>query len=263
MNEIGTTILGVLVLMLAACFDALGYNIQRRDHCKNALSPKPRHECFRKYWHLGLYIHIASLVFGNTIAMNFVKAHWVAPITTSSLIFNVIFARWLVGSRITKWDIMGTAVIVVAIGAILLLTSVSNSKEDVEINLDIDALVTLFAKFTFISASILYLYFFRALRYPERGLKAPTIMARADPKIVARNLAILVSILGGIGASETVILAKSGVTYLNSALKGSWAFFQPVAVAVVLGLAISAIFQLFCLNAGLKLADTFAYSLPG
>lgn len=254
MNELQTTVLGVFVLILTACFDALGYNIQRRDHCKNALSRKPRHECFRKYWHLGLYIYISSLVLGNTIAMNMVKAHWVAPITTCSLIFNVVFARFLVGTKITKRDILGTAVIVSAIGAILLLTSISNSNEDVEINLDIEVLTELFKKLTFIIyfaiingilliGFLIYLYLSRAILYPEKGYKTPAILSHEDPKILSRNLAIIVSVLGGIGASETVILAKSGVTYLNSAFGGNWPFFQPAAVVVVLGLGVSAVFQ--------------------
>ncbi|KAJ9056926.1 hypothetical protein DSO57_1027531 [Entomophthora muscae] len=259
MNEIGSTVLGVFVLILTACFDALGYNIQRRDHCKNALSHKPRHECFRKYWHLGLYIYISSLVFGNTIAMNMVKAHWVAPITTSSLIFNVVFARFLVGTKITKRDILGTAVIVSAICAILLLTSISNENDDVEINLDIEVLMELFSRITFIIyfaiingilviGFLIYIYLSRALRYPEKGLRTPAILSHEDPKILSKNLAIIVSVLGGIGASETVILAKSGVTYLNSALGGNWPFFQPAAVGVVFGLGLSAAFQVF-LNA--------------
>ncbi|KAJ9081482.1 hypothetical protein DSO57_1014215 [Entomophthora muscae] len=194
------TALGVIVLLVTACLDALGYNIQRRDHCKNNASSKPRHECYRKYWHLGLYIYIGSLVIGTNIGLQLINAHCVAPLTTSSLIFNVIFARYLVGSRITRRDLVGTAIIIFAILSLLAVTVFAPTRED-KVDFHVKELKALFNTTTFL-----------------------------------RNLAILISVLGGLCASETIIFAKSGATILQAIYYGDWSSLDGFSALIVSGI---------------------------
>ncbi|KAJ9071160.1 hypothetical protein DSO57_1000165 [Entomophthora muscae] len=227
------TALGVIVLLVTACLDALGYNIQRRDHCKNNTSSKPRHECYRKYWHLGLYIYIGSLVIGTNIGLQLINAHCVAPLTTSSLIFNVIFARYLVGSRITRRDLVGTAIIIFAILSLLAVTVFAPTRED-KVDFHVKELKALFNTTTFlvciISLNIVLivgtLVFFFLL----------SKVNKSNNEVHKRNLAILISVLGGLCASETIIFAKSGATILQAIYHGDWSSLDGFSALIVSGI---------------------------
>ena len=63
--------IGVLVSLCASLVDAIGINLQRRDHVRNARLPpdQQRHECKRLTWHIGFYMYIGSQLFGSTAAL--------------------------------------------------------------------------------------------------------------------------------------------------------------------------------------------------
>ena len=79
---------------------------------------------------------------GSPIALRYLRPDWVAPLGSSSLIFNFLFARWLVGTRrsqhisqqttltpvtaVTATDIRGTAVIVLGVILILVFSSINH-----------------------------------------------------------------------------------------------------------------------------------------
>lgn len=50
--------------------DALGLNILKLDHVKEASREKQRGDCSRPLWHIGLYTYIASQLIGSTIALS-------------------------------------------------------------------------------------------------------------------------------------------------------------------------------------------------
>jgi hypothetical protein len=63
--------IGVIISLTASCIDAIGINLQRRDHVQNAMrSPEQqRHECKRLTWHVGFYMYIGSQLFGSSLAL--------------------------------------------------------------------------------------------------------------------------------------------------------------------------------------------------
>lgn len=81
---------------------------------------------------------------GSTLALRWLRPDWVAPLGSSSLIFNFLFASWLVGTRespspggasyqsglyrsaVTKSDINGTAVVVLGVILILIFSSINH-----------------------------------------------------------------------------------------------------------------------------------------
>lgn len=74
---------------------------------------------------------------GSPLALKYLRPDWVAPLGSSSLIFNFLFARWLVGTRkssasseltpaVTANDIKGTAVIVLGVILILVFSSINH-----------------------------------------------------------------------------------------------------------------------------------------
>ncbi|KAJ9072630.1 hypothetical protein DSO57_1025444 [Entomophthora muscae] len=251
------TTLGVIVLLMTACTDALGQNIQRRDHCKNNASSKPRHECVRRYWHMGFFIFVIGSLLGNAIGLQLVHAHLIAPAITTSLIFNVIFARYLVGTRINWRDLVGTAIIISAILSLLALTTFA-AKDDVNLELNPNELRFLFGATVFkISLGIINLFLASGLAgYFYMLSKA----RKAESQAQLRNTAILISVVGGVCASETIIFAKTGVLMFQAIFTGKWSSLDVFSVLVIIGLAASVLLQLFCINAGLKLADSVVVS---
>lgn len=61
-----------LFFKAASFLDALGLNLLKLDHVKEAQKPasQRRRDCYRPLWHLGLSTYIASQVIGSTIALS-------------------------------------------------------------------------------------------------------------------------------------------------------------------------------------------------
>ena len=46
-----------------------------------------------------------SQLIGSTLALEYMRAEYVAPLGSTSLVFNFLFARFLVGTPVTSTDI--------------------------------------------------------------------------------------------------------------------------------------------------------------
>lgn len=58
---------------------------------QEALPSSARRPDYRRpFWVLGLFLYIVSQVIGSTLALEFLRAEYVAPLGSTSLIFNVI-----------------------------------------------------------------------------------------------------------------------------------------------------------------------------
>lgn len=81
------------------------------------------------------------MLVGSPLALRYLRPDWVAPLGSSALVFNFIFARWLVGTRectsysdglnlivlaVTATDIRGTAVIVMGVILIMVFSSINH-----------------------------------------------------------------------------------------------------------------------------------------
>lgn len=98
-------------------------------------------------WWLGLLAYIISQLVGSTLALQFLRAEYVAPLGSASLIFNFIFARYLCGTPIQRLDLIGTFVIIIGVvGIIVLGNQRSADAVDAEANLDLDMLKSLWGR---------------------------------------------------------------------------------------------------------------------
>ncbi|WAQ81131.1 hypothetical protein PtA15_1A470 [Puccinia triticina] len=79
----------------------------------------PRKSCFRPLWLLGLSLYILSQVLGSTLALQYMRSEYVAPLGSASLIFNFLFARWLLGTKITTLDAVGTLVVILGVVGVI------------------------------------------------------------------------------------------------------------------------------------------------
>jgi drug/metabolite transporter (DMT)-like permease len=71
------------------------------------------------------------LTVGSTLSLKYLRSDWVAPLGSTSLVFNFIFAKILVGIEVTKEDVRGTALIVLGVLCILIFSSINHGLDAV------------------------------------------------------------------------------------------------------------------------------------
>ncbi|KAG0009635.1 hypothetical protein BGZ80_002202, partial [Entomortierella chlamydospora] len=289
-------VIGFAVSLIASVMNAAGLNLLKLDHVKNSSLPteRQRNECGRPMWHVGLYLYIISQLAGSTVALNFLKTQWVAPLGSISLIFNFIFARVLVGTQITRNDVYGTIVVMASVVWIVVFGGM-NSGGDIEDKLTLDDLKGLFSRtffiiyFSILNAIIfsllgLGMYAYWAISLDDesgqlrknmktkltkllgtnRFARASGLTLEGDEGLAAeardirlkKVVAMIMSSCGGLLASETLLLAKSGVKLITSTLAGQNQFTDNLSFFILFILVVTAILQVYCLNTGLKLYDS-------
>lgn len=62
----------------------------------------------RTMWHAGLAIYLIGAAGLSTYALEFIPPVLAAPLSSASLVFNLGLARWMLGTRITLLDGLGT-----------------------------------------------------------------------------------------------------------------------------------------------------------
>ncbi|KAF9571403.1 hypothetical protein EC968_000618 [Mortierella alpina] len=289
-------VIGFAVSLIASVMNAAGLNLLKLDHVRNSALPneRQRNECGRPMWHVGLYLYIASQLAGSTIALNFLKTQWVAPLGSIALIFNFVFAKILVGTQITRQDVYGTIVVMASVVWVVVFGGM-NSSGDLEDKLTLEDLKQLFARVVFIIYfSILntIIFMFLALGMyaywaislddesgqlrknmktkltyllgTNRFARASGLTLEGDEGLEAeardqrlkKVVAMIMSACGGLLASETLLLAKSGIKLITSTLAGQNQFGDYLSYFILFVLVFTAILQVYCLNTGLKLYDS-------
>ncbi|KAF9354036.1 hypothetical protein BGX34_011244 [Mortierella sp. NVP85] len=289
-------VIGFAVSLIASVMNAAGLNLLKLDHVRNSSLPveRQRNECGRPLWHIGLYLYIASQLAGSTIALNFLKTQWVAPLGSIALIFNFVFAKILVGTQITRKDIYGTIIVMISVIWIVVFGGM-NSGGDIEERMTLTDLKALFSRvvfviyFSILNAVIfafltLGVYAYWAISLDDESgqlrknmktrltrLLGTNRLARASGLTLegdegleaeARDLrlkkvvAMIMSACGGLLASETLLLAKSGVKLVTSTMGGQNQFTDNLSIFILFVLVFTAILQVYCLNTGLKLYDS-------
>ncbi|ORE17990.1 hypothetical protein BCV71DRAFT_180419 [Rhizopus microsporus] len=224
--------IGVFVSLGASFMDALGLNILKLDHVKEANREKQRGDCSRPLWHIGLYTYIASQLIGSTIALNYLKTQWVAPLGSVALIFNFIFAKILVGTNITRKDVLGTFVVVASVIWIVVFGGIVLN-------------ITTFGGLFF------SIWSNWEIADTSRRLH---LFANMNQRKMKHIVGLMFSIEGGLLASETLLLAKSGVKLFTLSLQSQVNQFNDnTSRFIILALIITAVMQVYCLNTALKL----------
>ncbi|CAG8452239.1 840_t:CDS:2 [Ambispora leptoticha] len=259
-------LLGFAVSIGASIMNAAGLNLLNLDHIKNSSRPpsSQRNECGRPLWHMGLYLYILSQLLGSTLALYFLKAQWVAPLGSVSLIFNFVFARALVGTRITRQDIVGTFVVIASVIWVVVFGGMNKGEGDA--NLTLERLKALFMRPIFIVYfSILDLLTFGVLGVAlyaywfaknEQRKKMHNYFRSLETKRLKKMVGMAMAGVGGMLASQTLLLAKSGVLLLSKSLQGDNQFTDNLSLFILFGLAVTSVLQIFCLNTALKLHDS-------
>ncbi|KAH7888575.1 hypothetical protein F5I97DRAFT_1853773 [Phlebopus sp. FC_14] len=130
-------IIGLSIILLASVLNAAGLNLTKLDHVRTSALPKAarRRDWLRPLWLLGMILYILSQLIGSTLALDYLRAEYVAPLGSTSLVFNFLFARFLVGTPVTRTDIYGTVIVVLGVIGIVAFGAI-NSGLSSETNVD-------------------------------------------------------------------------------------------------------------------------------
>ncbi|KAI9495043.1 hypothetical protein BDB00DRAFT_267683 [Zychaea mexicana] len=258
-------VIGVFVSLGASFLDALGLNLLKLDHVKESQkSPsEQRSDCGRPLWHIGLYTYIASQLIGSTIALNYLKTQWVAPLGSVALIYNFLFAKILVGTKITRKDVLGTCVVVASVIWIVVFGGMYNG-DDPEDTISLENLKMLFTRPIFIIyfsalniitfSGLIFAIWSRWVLADDSRKRNSQLFLNMKPKQMLRIVGLMFSLEGGMLASETLLLAKSGVKLFTLSVNSQVnQFTDNTSRFILLALLITAILQVYCLNTALKL----------
>ncbi|KAJ3840113.1 hypothetical protein F5878DRAFT_580615 [Lentinula raphanica] len=121
-------IIGLAIILLASILNAAGLNLTKLDHVRTSAIPKAsrRRDWLRPLWLLGMILYILSQLIGSTLALEYMRAEYVAPLGSTSLVFNFLFARFLVGTPVTSTDIYGTIIVVLGVIGIVAFGSINS-----------------------------------------------------------------------------------------------------------------------------------------
>ncbi|KAF5380563.1 hypothetical protein D9615_004481 [Tricholomella constricta] len=125
-NPVVAFIIGLAIILLASILNAAGLNLTKLDHVRTSAVPKSarKKDWMRPLWLLGMLLYILSQLIGK----------YVAPLGSTSLVFNFLFARFLVGTPVTSTDIYGTVIVILGVIGIVAFGSINSglsSKTDV------------------------------------------------------------------------------------------------------------------------------------
>ncbi|KAJ7096239.1 hypothetical protein C8R44DRAFT_835096 [Mycena epipterygia] len=144
-NPVVAFIIGLGIILLASILNAAGLNLTKLDHVRTSAIPKAsrRKDWARPLWLLGMLLYILSQLIGSTLALEYMRAEYVAPLGSSSLVFNFLFARFLVGTPVTSTDIYGTVVVVLGVIGIVAFGSINSG---LATETDVDHLTSLWRR---------------------------------------------------------------------------------------------------------------------
>ncbi|GAA5832415.1 hypothetical protein JCM11251_006447 [Rhodosporidiobolus azoricus] len=330
-------VIGLLITIGASLANALGLNITKLDFVRQEAIPvsQRRPDFLRPYWLLGLLLYIASQVLGSTLALNFLPAQYVAPLGSTSLIFNTIFAFLLVGTPIIRLDVIGTITIILGVVGVVVFGNIrteSKSQFD-ESNLSLSVLKEMWSRSDWIVylvflevATVLFWWLSRIThevciaritddrgdadrdgsgldqmmeggggrrnndpyageRWVGRAKSARDAWHRGQGRVrkvvqgyverwsqsrsevsIRKMAGLMWSVTGGLLSGQTLVLAKSAVKLVTSAIdksdpNGGNQFASPLTWVIIILLVVTAVAQVYALNQSLKCYDS-TFTVP-
>ncbi|KAI0790827.1 hypothetical protein C8Q75DRAFT_760904 [Abortiporus biennis] len=304
-NPVVAFIIGLAIVILASILNAAGLNLTKLDHVRTSAIPKAsrRRDWLRPLWLLGMLLYILSQLIGSTLALEYMRAEYVAPLGSTSLIFNFLFAKFLVNSPVTSNDIWGTIIVIIGVIGIVAFGSI-NSGLGTETNAaHLTYLWTRgnwLAYFFVMSFTLVFVYVFIAQldavlasrsdlsAAPFSGSSARKYISAAsnwftklraswnyltmllkeylehwmaphDDKRIAWTLGIGWACCGGGLAGGCLVFAKAAVKLISGTLSHENTgnqLGQASSIFTFILLAVTAVFQIICLNRGLKVYDS-------
>lgn len=236
-------ILGIVLGLIST----LGYILQRKSHLDNEKKPpdQRKHSFKRPLWHLGFWTYVIFATTASVVNLSNLPFFVILPLGSSTLIYNVMYSRWILKERVTRIVILGTfyiAAAAIAIGFCGYLPEPHRTTNE---------MLHLYLRPTFLVYQSCLLVACIATRY---------IMAIKH--FSTRTNGILYALMGTIAASQAALFAKSGLSLLNQSIFGHNNQFNNPLAFIVIGLTfILPIIGLYLFNKSLARCETIV-SIP-
>ncbi|KAG5457545.1 MAG: hypothetical protein BJ554DRAFT_2405 [Olpidium bornovanus] len=192
---------------------------------------------------------------------------FVAPLGAMTLIFNFLIARFLVGTRITRKDTLGTVIVICSVVCIVLLANLKDDDRDIGTP-TLCYLQHLYSRPIFVfyflivdSVTVFSLFVaFHSKRTLSNELRHRNsrIWKGINRRRMSKGVGVCFASVGGLLASQTLLLGKSGVLILLNTANGDNQFTQGTLLphAIVFFLGVTAVLQVVCLNNALQFVDS-------
>ena len=211
--------------------------------------PPPTHtSCFHE-WQAGISLFAVGNIL-NFVSFGFAAQSLLAALGSVQFVSNVVFARFVLGERVT-WRVLGATALIV--GGCILLVSFGSHASDL---LKASQLVRAYGNpayitylvFMFVGVGLSY-WLYRA---GKKAVANPATPPRARSRW-HRSLPISYAAFSGLLGTQSVLFCKALSTLLRTTLHGksqlgSWFFWVSL-----LALALTAVFWVSRLNKGLRL----------
>lgn len=95
----------LFVAILASMTQAFGISIQRKSYLLNSNNTIPLYK--QPLWISGFLIYTISNLIGSTCTIGYLPIVILAPVGAIGLVFNAIFAKWILGDPFTRRTVFG------------------------------------------------------------------------------------------------------------------------------------------------------------
>jgi len=146
--ELPEEVWGVLICLAGSTFTAFGLVLQKLSHEKNARNPYPVIFFKQPWWLLGFAIFMASQIL-NLVAMGMAPQVVLSSIGAWCLIFNALFASWLLGEHLSTPERI--AMLGAVLGVLFVIAGTPSSDELFRGNLQ--AMIEAFTSQSFLASS--------------------------------------------------------------------------------------------------------------
>ena len=249
----------IVIKVTTTLFGSLGLIIQRWSHIKNDRSPpdERKNALKRPLWHIGFWLNVLTSLIGGILSLS-LPILLLAPLGTSSLLFNAIFAHFILKEDMTIYGIIGTLLIAAScagIAIILYLPEIPKTSKEL-------------VKLVSSKSYIIYIVLTGALLISFavcgwcliRKLKKTSSTTALDEKrkdTLKLFIAIFFILSSGLLASQAIIFAKITYDLLKVSIDTTVNQFKDaISIVILILTVVTALFQLFFLNISLHYYTT-------
>ncbi|RKF56827.1 putative duf803 domain-containing protein [Golovinomyces cichoracearum] len=248
----GSIAIGILVGLVSTNVQSIGLTLQRKSHLlEDEAFPcgAGRPAYLRRRWQLGMGMFIISNLIGSAIQITTLPLPVLSTLQASGLVFNSICATFILGEPFTCWSLGGT--LLVSSGAVLIATFGAIP----EPAHNLDQLLILLARWNFVIWMILQ--FITVLGIAAIAEFLAHLPNQSSKPRIRLWCGLAYGGISGILSAHSLLVAKSAVELLvRTIVDRVNQFNRWQSWAILLGLVLLALTQLYYLHQGLKLVSS-------
>ncbi|POS87608.1 hypothetical protein EPUL_006182 [Erysiphe pulchra] len=243
----GSIAIGILVGLVSTNVQSIGLTLQRKSHLLEDDVRRPPYR--RRLWQVGMGMFIISNLIGSTIQITTLPLPVLSTLQASGLVFNSICATFILGEPFTRWSLSGTLLISSGAVLIAIFGAIPEPAHTLE------QLLFLLVQRNFIVWMIMQSVLVIGIIMITGFLsQIPSLSSRPRVRFWC---GLAYGGVSGILSAHSLLLAKSAVELLvRTIVDRVNQFDQWQSWAILLGLIVLALTQLYYLHRGLKLVST-------